>query len=117
MNLTTHENIRYLREQLGLTQEELAYKTGYKDRSSIAKIESGKVDLSATKIATFARALGVTPTQLMGLDAISFDSQTKDTNQHKESILDKALRKLLANATDEDKQMLISLLERLQDKK
>lgn len=66
--MLTHENIKRLREQLGLTQEELAHKTGYKDRSSIAKIESGRVDLSATKIAAFAAALGTTPAQLMGLN-------------------------------------------------
>lgn len=65
--MDTHENIRALREQLGLSQEALAEKTGYKDRSSIAKIEAGLVDLSQSKIAAFARALGVTPAYLMGI--------------------------------------------------
>ena len=65
--METHENIKLLRESQGLSQEALAEKVGYKDRSSIAKIESGAVDLSQSKIAAFAKALNVTPAQLMGI--------------------------------------------------
>lgn len=65
--MDTHENIKALRKQLGLSQEELAVKVGYTDRSSIAKIEAGLVDLSQSKIAAFAFALGVSPAQLMGV--------------------------------------------------
>lgn len=66
--METHENIKLLREQLGLSQEELAIKVGYKDRSSIAKIEAGLVDLPLSKIALFATTLGVSPTMLMGYE-------------------------------------------------
>lgn len=66
--METHENIKHLREKRGLSQDSLAEKVGYKDRSSIAKVEAGLVDLSQTKISAFARALGVTPAQLMGID-------------------------------------------------
>lgn len=65
--METYENIRILREKLGLSQEALAEMVGYKDRSSIAKIESGRVDLSESKIAAFAKALHVTQAQLMGI--------------------------------------------------
>ena len=65
--METHENIKRLREALGMSQEELAQAVGYKDRSSIAKIESGRVDLSQSKIATFANVLHVSPAQLMGI--------------------------------------------------
>lgn len=65
--METHENIRALREQKGLSQEALAEKAGYKDRSSIAKIEAGLVDLSQSKIAALAKALDVTPAYLMGI--------------------------------------------------
>lgn len=54
-----YTNIRKIREQLGMSQEELAKKVGYKSRTSIAKIEAGKVDLSNSKIEEFAKALGV----------------------------------------------------------
>lgn len=63
--MQTHETIRRLREQLGLSQEELAQRVGYKDRSSIAKIEAGLVDLSASKLSAFASALGVTTAALL----------------------------------------------------
>lgn len=75
--METHENIKMLREKLGLSQEELALKVGYKDRSSIAKIEAGLVDLSQSKISAFASALSVTPAQLMG---ISGEHPTKIPN-------------------------------------
>jgi transcriptional regulator with XRE-family HTH domain len=39
---------------------------GYTDRSSIAKIESGKVDLPQSKIMEFANVFGVDPGDLMG---------------------------------------------------
>ena len=67
--MNTSENIKRLRKQNKMTQTELALKVGYTDRSSIAKIEAGQVDLSETKIAQFAKVLGTTPSELMGLGA------------------------------------------------
>lgn len=64
--LKLYENIKIYRKKAGMTQEKLAKLTGYTDRSSIAKVEKGAVDLSQSKIKQFARALGVTPGQLMG---------------------------------------------------
>lgn len=65
--METYENIKYLREKSGLSQEQLAKLAGYSDRSSIAKIEAGKVDLSQSKISAFAKIFGVTPAELMGM--------------------------------------------------
>lgn len=62
------ENIRRHRKAIKMTQEELAARTGYADRSSIARIEKGEIDLPQSKIKQFAAALGVTPGQLMGWD-------------------------------------------------
>jgi len=62
------ELIKQLRIERGLSQDELANMVGYKDRSSIAKVEAGKVDLSQSKIAAFAKALGVTPAYLHGIE-------------------------------------------------
>lgn len=59
-----YKNIRARRLELGMSQEELAQKVGYTDRTSIAKIESGKVDLSESKIFAFAEALKTTPALL-----------------------------------------------------
>lgn len=63
-----HETIKQLREDRGLSQKALAEKTGYRDRTSIAKIEAGLVDLTLSKIFTFSTALGVPPTKLLGLE-------------------------------------------------
>ena len=61
-----YENIRQKRIELGMTQEELAKSLGYADKSMIAKIEAGKVDLAQSKILAFASALNTTPSALMG---------------------------------------------------
>lgn len=60
--------IKSRREQIGMTQEELAKKLGYKSRSSINKIEIGENDIPQSKIALFAKALDTTPAYLMGWD-------------------------------------------------
>lgn len=61
-----YENIKRLRKQMGMSQDELAQKTGYTDRSSISKIEAGEVDLQQSKIALFAKALRTTSAELVG---------------------------------------------------
>ena len=64
--LELYKNIKKLRKEARITQEELARRTGYTDRSSIARIEKGEIDLPQSKIKQFAEALGVTPGALMG---------------------------------------------------
>ena len=63
---TLYDRIKSRRTELGLTVEELAQKMGYKDKSSISKIENGKADIPQSKIAAFADALQTTPAYLMG---------------------------------------------------
>lgn len=66
--LQLYENIKKHRLSLGLTQTELAHKLGYADKSMIAKIEKGQVDLTQSKIMAFAKVLGTNPGDLMGWD-------------------------------------------------
>ena len=61
-----YENIKTYRKANGWSQDELAKRMGYTDRSTIAKIESGLVDLAESKIMAFAKVLGVKPSVLMG---------------------------------------------------
>ena len=61
-----YKNIRIQRLALGLTQDDVARMIGYKNKSTIAKIETGKSDLPQSKIADFARVLSTTPEVLMG---------------------------------------------------
>lgn len=82
--LALYKNIKKKREELGLSQDDLAQKTGYTSRSSIAKIEKGLVDLPQTKIEIFAKALNTSPQELMGWDfcedenIVRFDDELKD---------------------------------------
>ena len=59
------ERIRSRREELGLTQEELAKKLGYKSRSSVNKVETSR-ELSNKKVRQYAEALNCSPAYLMG---------------------------------------------------
>lgn len=61
-----YENIKRRRNELNMTQTELAQKTGYSDKSMIAKIEKGTVDIPISKIDEFAKALRISPGDLMG---------------------------------------------------
>ncbi len=61
-----YKNIKQLRETQGMSQDDLAKLTGYTNRSSIAKIEKGEVDLPRSKIIAFAKALKTSPMALMG---------------------------------------------------
>ena len=60
--------VRLRREQLGLSQEELARRMGYRSRSSITKLEKGINDLPQSKVEELAAALETTPAYLLGLD-------------------------------------------------
>ena len=60
------DRINKIRTEKGMTQDELAKAVGYKTRSAIAKIESGERDAPQTVIVALAKALGVTPSYLMG---------------------------------------------------
>lgn len=64
--MTIGDRIRTRREELGLTQKELAERLGYKTKSSITKIEAGDNNLPITKVAKIAKALEVTESYLMG---------------------------------------------------
>lgn len=66
MESTIGVRIRERREALGLTQEELATRMGYKDKSSIHRIEVGRADIPQSKVYAFAKALDTTPGYLMG---------------------------------------------------
>lgn len=61
-------NIKKKREELGLTQNDLAKKVGYSDKSMISMIEHGKSDISQKKLVAIADALGTTPSELLGND-------------------------------------------------
>lgn len=133
--------IKERREALGITQEELAIKLGYKSRSTINKIEAGINDITQSKITAFAKALDTSPAWLMGwedfsnqrrLAAVSLEAiaaelnippeilenleQNGTVNPQESSELIRKLTKVTqslakANGTKEDSMLLNSLLD------
>lgn len=60
--------IRLRREALGISQEELARRMGYRSKSSITKLEKGVNDLPQAKLEELAQALETSPAYLLGLN-------------------------------------------------
>ena len=100
---TVGDNIQRMRKRLGLTQEELATRMGYKSKSTINKIELGINDIPQSKIAKFAEVLGTTPAHLMGWDdgEIESPSDKLDLSEGEKALLE------LFNRVPEDKQQLV----------
>lgn len=65
---TFGERVKNYRKRLNMTQEELAINMGYvvgsNPSSAVSKIERGDMELTQTKIADLAKALGVSPSDL-----------------------------------------------------
>ena len=103
--LLIYENIKKFRLQAQMSQSELAQRTGYTDRSSIAKIEKGMVDLSQSKIKQFADVFGVTPGELMG------DENTAPENGSGLSEAKKQLLDLAENCSEEEAERLLQMMK------
>ena len=70
------ERIRKRREELNMTQDELALKVGYTSRSSIAKIEANANGVVQSKLNILAEALQTTPAYLLGWEDQEENSNT-----------------------------------------
>lgn len=96
--------IRKRREELEMSQEELALRLGYKSRSSIAKIEKDGRELPQKKIASIAAVLQTTPAYIMGWEQVQ-----KNNN----AIADIVIRM----RTDANFMSIVEKLNKLDDKK
>lgn len=65
---TIGARIKARRQELKMTQRDLAARMGYTDHTTITRIESGKSDPPQSRVAQFAKVLDVTPGYLMGWD-------------------------------------------------
>lgn len=63
---TLGERIKKRREELGLTQADLAARLGYKSKVSVSNAENDRDDMTTTRIYKYADALDTTPAYLMG---------------------------------------------------
>ena len=75
--MTIGDRIKSRREQLHMSQEELASKIGYKSRSSVNKIELNQYNLKQSKIKLIADALETTPSYIMGWEETNSVSSPK----------------------------------------
>lgn len=89
--LQLYKNIKIRRTELGLTQQELAERLGYADKSMIAKVEKGVVDLTQSKILAFSKALATDPSDLMG-----WDNENDDTPKKAKGVTIKVLGRVAA---------------------
>ena len=64
--MTVGERIKQLREDKGLSQDELAKIMGYASRQTVSKAECHGDNITTTKVAKYADALGVSFAYLMG---------------------------------------------------
>lgn len=113
--LKLYANIKRFRLAAKMTQDELARRVGYTDRSSIAKVEKGAVDLSQTKIKQFADALGTTPGHLLGWE----QSPEELGEVAAEVLMDPETLTLVQNylsLSETDKSMVRSLVDSLATK-
>ena len=92
--MTIGDRIRARREELHMSQEELATKLGYKSRSSVNKIELNGRNLTQSKIKAIADALRTTPSYIMGWDDAPVEPVNETTLTADESHLMDAYRTL-----------------------
>ena len=93
--ITIAYRIKTLREYKNLTQEELAERAGYHDKSSISKIENSGDNISLKKVNKIAEALDVLPSKLLGDDEtdtriqVLADAAEKDREKIPQELRDK----------------------------
>lgn len=110
--MTVGERIRQKRIELGMTQDELAKKAGYKSRSSINKIELSR-DLPLYKIEKVAKLLDCSPSYLIGWEDIETNAMIDVALTNMENRLKEYALKLAAMPKDKQEQILklIDLLD------
>lgn len=108
------DRIKKRRLELGLTQEELAKKAGYKSRSSINKIELSR-DLPLPKVQEVARILDCSPSYLLGWEDKTNIIETAKTDVMLSNMEDKlkqyALK--LAKLPKEKQDLVLKMIDEL----
>lgn len=121
--LELYQNIKKRREELGMSQEQLAKLVGYTNRSTIARIERGDIDLPQSMIVKFAEALRVTPAYLMGWideEGNEIQDDSVPAAEARQQLAErpglKALLDAGAKLSDEDVKNIIKIMESMSNK-
>ena len=115
--MTISERIKIKREELGMTQEELAFKCGYKSRSSINKIELAR-DLPLKKVSVIAKALNVSPGYIMGWeDNLTSENADEIVRMLGASYDEMDVINRLRKLSDDDKEIISNMINALLKKR
>ena len=87
--MTVADRIRLKREELNLSQEELAKRIGTKDKSSISKIEKSGDHITMKNVQRIADALGVTSQYLLGWDKVDTLMTIEENNAYAKELYEK----------------------------
>lgn len=103
-DLAVGKRIQQRRKELGISQTELAKRTGYTDKSAISKIESGINGVSSKQLPIFAKALQTTIVDLIGMDNKSYHQVQIDVEdlEKLQAMIRKSVESKYQNITDED---------------
>lgn len=71
--MTIGDRIKQRREELGITQEELAQRRGYTSKSAVSRAETAGNNVGYKRIVKFADALGTTALFLSGWDTSKYE--------------------------------------------
>jgi len=103
--MTIADRIRSKRSEIDLTQEELAKKAGYSDKTAISKFENAGDNITMKQVKRIAEALGCSPSYLMGWET---DEQPHETSIDTKN--DQAHRLLAAyNQADDRTKALVDM--------
>lgn len=69
MNIGIGKAIQFYRERAGMSQREFAKALGYKNHSSIARIENGTQDVLVSTVELMAKTLNVSPAAFFFYDS------------------------------------------------
>ena len=106
--------VKFYREKAKMTQQELADKLGYSNKSSIAKIEAGAAKVHSFKIVKFAEALGCRPEDLADEEAFPVIIEYRNINSNAKS--DDLAKSLSENEKFAALQSILSNLSKMDSK-
>lgn len=99
--------VRNRRIELGLTQEELAIKCGYKNRTMISKLESGDSEIPFSKLVVICDVLECDPNYLLG-----YNNRKRDLNSD-EAMSDVFLLSKISLLSSTNKEIVSSLIDKM----
>lgn len=114
-NKNVYANIKKRRNEIGMSQSELAKIVGYSDKTMISKIERGIIDLPLPKLNAIAKALGISASVLLGWDDV------EDIKENREFVsgdanVDFAILTKFNKLNQNDQMLVMNMIDSLLEK-